>query len=72
MPENIAAFWRIILRKRIPKNWLEDVKVACFGVGDSSYSRFCWAAKKLRKRLVMIGAEEAVEYREGDEQAEGG
>ena len=43
-----------------------------FGLGDSSYPKFNWAALKLSKRLIQIGADEFFERGLADEQHEEG
>ena len=39
-----------------------------FGLGDSSYERFCWPAKKLTRRLEQLGARSICPRAEGDTQ----
>ncbi|KAG8848424.1 NAPDH-dependent diflavin reductase [Serendipita sp. 411] len=39
-----------------------------FGLGDSAYERFCWASKKLVRRLLSLGAKLFVEACHADEQ----
>lgn len=56
MPENARANWRRLLDRRLPPNLLADVRLAVVGLGDSSYTRYNWAAKKLYRRLVQLGA----------------
>lgn len=41
---------------------------ATFGLGDSSYVRYCWSSRKLNKRLQGLGAAELVEAGEADDQ----
>lgn len=55
-PENMRNFWRFLLRKSLPKNSLSNSWVAVLGLGDSSYAKFNFSAKKLSKRLVSLGA----------------
>ena len=42
------------------------------GLGDSSYVKFNWAARKLGKRVGMLGAREVCESVECDEQGDEG
>lgn len=45
------------MRKSLPGNLLEGrMEFAVFGLGDSSYPKFNYAAKKLYKRLLSLGA----------------
>ncbi|KAI9729856.1 MAG: NAPDH-dependent diflavin reductase [Cirrosporium novae-zelandiae] len=68
LPLNARKFWKSLLRKRLPPNYLQSVNFAIFGLGDSSYPKFNWAARKLHKRLVQLGAREVYPRGEADEQ----
>lgn len=39
-PSNMRKFWRFLLRKSLQPGVLEDIKVAVFGLGDSSYAKY--------------------------------
>ena len=67
-PSNARSFWKKALRKRLGPKSLLSLKIAVFGLGDSSYPNYNWAALKLRKRLMQLGAEEIVGFGKGDEQ----
>ncbi|PWY70273.1 hypothetical protein BO70DRAFT_389949 [Aspergillus heteromorphus CBS 117.55] len=67
-PANARSFWRSLLLKRLPPTFLEGVNFASFGLGDSSYPKFNWAARKLHKRLVQLGANEIYGCGEADQQ----
>ncbi|KAH8802709.1 hypothetical protein F5884DRAFT_480027 [Xylogone sp. PMI_703] len=67
-PKNSRKFWKSLLRKRLPPNCLGHVTFALFGLGDSSYPKFNWAARKLHKRLLQLGAKEIYPLGEADEQ----
>jgi sulfite reductase alpha subunit-like flavoprotein len=47
---------------------LADTAYATFGLGDSSYVRYCWSSRKLNKRLKGLGAAELLEAGEADDQ----
>lgn len=47
---------------------LQDFSYAIFGLGDSSYPKFNWPARKLKRRLDMLGATEICEKGEADDQ----
>ncbi|RMZ88632.1 hypothetical protein DV736_g4138, partial [Chaetothyriales sp. CBS 134916] len=70
-PSNARKFWTSLLRKRLGPTTLQGVRFALVGLGSSSYLRFNWAARKLAKRVKMLGAEEVVEACECDELADG-
>ncbi|EED12993.1 NADPH-dependent FMN/FAD containing oxidoreductase, putative [Talaromyces stipitatus ATCC 10500] len=67
-PLNARGFWKTLLLKRLPPTFLGGVKYTQFGLGDSSYPKFNWAARKLRKRLSQLGATEIYPCGEADEQ----
>ncbi|RAQ53048.1 hypothetical protein AFGD_001788 [Aspergillus flavus] len=68
LPANARTFWRSLLLKRLPATFLEGVSFTSFGLGDSSYPKFNWAARKLCKRLVQLGANETYLSGEADQQ----
>ncbi|KAH8303004.1 hypothetical protein KR044_013183 [Drosophila immigrans] len=55
-PDNMRQAWRFLLKRSLPSNSLDSMQFACLGLGDSSYSKFNYAAKKLHKRLLNLGA----------------
>ncbi|XP_068191461.1 NADPH-dependent diflavin oxidoreductase 1 isoform X2 [Antennarius striatus] len=55
-PDNMKNFWRFIFKKSLPVNALSNVDCAVLGLGDSSYAKFNFVAKKLHKRLLHLGA----------------
>ncbi|KAL8643586.1 MAG: hypothetical protein Q9226_008261 [Calogaya cf. arnoldii] len=72
LPANARSFWKKLLRKKLPPHYLRDINFTSFGLGDSSYPKFNWAARKFHKRLVQLGAHEFLPRGEGDEQHEEG
>ncbi|GKT48608.1 NADPH-dependent diflavin oxidoreductase 1 [Colletotrichum spaethianum] len=58
MPRNSGTFWKSLLRKKLPPGCLGAVRFTTFGLGDSMYIKFNWAARKLHKRLEQLGAVE--------------
>ena len=58
----------MLLRSDLPDDILEDLHFAVFGLGDSSYEKFCWPAKILSRRLVDLGATQICHRGEGDDQ----
>ncbi|XP_023653136.2 NADPH-dependent diflavin oxidoreductase 1 isoform X2 [Paramormyrops kingsleyae] len=55
-PDNMKNFWRFLFRKSLPLGSLCRLDCAVLGLGDSSYSKFNFVAKKLHKRLLQLGA----------------
>jgi sulfite reductase alpha subunit-like flavoprotein len=55
-PDNFASFWRFLLRRRLPRDWLQAVRYAVFGLGDRSYPKFNAVARRLDVRLAQLGA----------------
>eukprot|EP00042_Codosiga_hollandica_P006983 m.16648 g.16648 ORF g.16648 m.16648 type:complete len:449 (+) comp28546_c0_seq1:1279-2625(+) len=67
-PANMRRFWRFLLQKQLPLDSLCAAQVAVFGLGDSSYSKFNFVAKKLTKRLVQLGAQQMLDTGLADDQ----
>ncbi|KAM4720085.1 NADPH-dependent diflavin oxidoreductase 1 isoform 2-T2 [Anableps anableps] len=55
-PDNMKNFWRFLFRKSLPVGSLSCLDCAVLGLGDSSYPKFNFVAKKLQKRLLQLGA----------------
>ena len=56
------------MKKLSQAEYLNGVRVAVFGLGDSSYESFNFVAKRLYKRLVNIGAQPLLPRGDGDDQ----
>lgn len=56
----------------MPPGCLASVRYTCFGLGDSTYVKFNWAARKLIKRLEQLGAASFYQNAEADEQFDDG
>lgn len=67
-PANMRQFWKLLLRRNIPANILRNVKYGVLGLGDSSYQKFNFAAKKLNRRLAQLGGEELLPIGLADDQ----
>eukprot|EP00741_Cyanophora_paradoxa_P001295 tig00000475_g1252.t1 len=67
-PDNMKVFWRNLLRRGLPSDFLEGVSFAVFGLGDSSYQRYNVVGKKLDARLAQLGAERVLAKGLGDDQ----
>lgn len=72
MPKNAKTFWKRLLRKQLPPDCLASLHFTTFGLGDSSYSKFNWAARKLHKRLEQLGGTEFHPRGEADERHDDG
>lgn len=67
-PRTMTPLWKSLLRSDLPPDIFEDLHYAVFGLGDSSYEKFCWPAKKLTRRLEQLGARSICPHAEGDTQ----
>ncbi|KAJ2610636.1 NAPDH-dependent diflavin reductase [Coemansia sp. RSA 1365] len=67
-PDNMKRFWRFLLRKSIPHDALDGLSFAVFGLGDSSYQKYNFPAKRLFRRLQQLGANPIVPRGDGDDQ----
>ncbi|KAL5011405.1 hypothetical protein ScPMuIL_009956 [Solemya velum] len=54
-PDNMKSFWKFILRKSLPAGSLCNMNFAVLGLGDSSYQKFNFMAKKMQKRIQQLG-----------------
>lgn len=71
-PDSMKAFWRFLLQRNLSRQWLQGLQYAVFGLGDSSYQKYNFTAKKLDKRLSDLGAKPIVEKGLGDDQHRSG
>ncbi|CAM9404115.1 unnamed protein product [Scytosiphon promiscuus] len=69
VPNNMATFWRFLLRRGLPGSCLEKMRFAVFGLGDSGYAKYNATARKLHARLLQLGAVELVDRGLGDDQS---
>ncbi|EDV28132.1 uncharacterized protein TRIADDRAFT_21380 [Trichoplax adhaerens] len=69
-PDNMKQFWRFLLRRNLPTTSLCSLKFALLGLGDSSYQKFNFVAKKLYKRLMQLGAVPLIHLGQADDQHE--
>lgn len=52
----MQKFWKFLLRKSLPSDSLAKLNFGVIGLGDSSYQKFNFVAKRLHKRLIQLGA----------------
>lgn len=69
-PTNMKRFWRFLLRKDLPNDSLSEMTFAVIGLGDSSYQKYNFVAKKLFKRLLVLGGTNLLDLALGDDQHE--
>ncbi|KAI8982269.1 hypothetical protein BDF20DRAFT_817613 [Mycotypha africana] len=67
-PTNMKRFWRFLLRKNLPNDILSNIDCAVIGLGDSSYRKFNYPAKKLYRRLIQLGANMVIDRADCDDQ----
>ncbi|XP_050262835.1 NADPH-dependent diflavin oxidoreductase 1-like [Quercus robur] len=67
-PDSMKVFWKFLLQRNLSKHWLEGVRYAVFGLGDSGCQKYNFVSKKLDKRLSDLGAMAIVEKGLGDDQ----
>ncbi|KAL7750954.1 NAPDH-dependent diflavin reductase [Sorochytrium milnesiophthora] len=67
-PDSMKGFWKFLLRKSLPADVLSHLEFTVFGLGDSSYEKYNYPAKKLHKRLLQLGARSLYPKGEGDDQ----
>lgn len=70
LPKNMQQFWKALLRKNLPCTYLSGVSFTVYGLGDSSYAKYNYVAKKLHKRLIQLGATPLTDLYLGDDQHE--
>ena len=58
IPDNAYKFWMKVKKRTLEKNYFENMSYLILGLGDTNYSFFCAAAKKISKRLKELGANE--------------
>ncbi|KAM9063975.1 NADPH-dependent diflavin oxidoreductase 1 isoform X2 [Sarcophilus harrisii] len=67
-PDNMKNFWKFIFRKNLPPTSLCQMDYAVLGLGDSSYAKFNFVAKKLHRRLLQLGGNALLPIGLGDDQ----
>ncbi|CAN6893688.1 unnamed protein product [Brassica oleracea var. botrytis] len=67
-PDSFKEFWRFLLQRNLGNSWLQRVRFAVFGLGDSGYQKYNFVTKKLDKRLLDLGATTIIEKGLGDDQ----
>merc|ERR1719478_1469368 len=70
MPQTADSFWEFINDPSIPTDEqpLKNMKLSCFGLGDTSYRYFNKAVLDIEKRFVELGATSVIETGMGNDQ----
>eukprot|EP00927_Polykrikos_kofoidii_P046141 TRINITY_DN40337_c0_g1_i1.p1 TRINITY_DN40337_c0_g1~~TRINITY_DN40337_c0_g1_i1.p1 ORF type:complete len:1902 (+),score=402.20 TRINITY_DN40337_c0_g1_i1:435-5708(+) len=69
-PQNCRATWLKLQSPELPMSWLSSVKFCVFGLGDSTYCQFCYAAEKYDVRLGELGGQRLLHRGVGDDRDE--
>lgn len=67
-PDTMKGFWNHLLRRNLDSRWLDGLKYAVFGLGDSGYVQYNVVAKKLDRRLRDLGGNPIITRGLGDDQ----
>ena len=70
VPTSMVRAWTALRQASLPADLLQDMKFAIFGLGDSSYQHFNAASRKVRARLMQLGAKELCDAGVSDDQSE--
>lgn len=70
IPQSMRTFWDSLLIDM--NDALEGLQFCILGLGDTKYEEFNWTAKKLRRRLLQLGAVELIDIGLCDESASEG
>ncbi|KAN0039375.1 hypothetical protein ACTA71_001569 [Dictyostelium dimigraforme] len=68
VPDPMKPLWNFLLIKSLPSNSLSNTKFAILGLGDSSYTTYNFAAKKLYQRLQSLGGIPLLRRGDADDQ----
>lgn len=69
LPRNCRKFFKFLMQRKLPKDFLEHLSFSTCGLGDSSYVFYNLAIRKFHSRVKQLGAKELCERVECDEQA---
>ncbi|KAG7664686.1 TAH18 [[Candida] subhashii] len=67
LPRNAKKFMKFILKRKLPNDLFQHLYLTTFGLGDSSYSKFNYAIKKIHTRMTQLGCQELSPRSEADE-----
>eukprot|EP00928_Gymnodinium_smaydae_P030133 TRINITY_DN2247_c0_g1_i2.p1 TRINITY_DN2247_c0_g1~~TRINITY_DN2247_c0_g1_i2.p1 ORF type:complete len:1896 (+),score=381.74 TRINITY_DN2247_c0_g1_i2:84-5690(+) len=69
-PQNCKQAWLKLQSPELPMTWLSGVKFCVFGLGDSTYCQFCYAAASYDVRLGELGGNRILKRGVGDDRDE--
>eukprot|EP00746_Dinoflagellata_sp_MGD_P157228 gnl/MRDRNA2_/MRDRNA2_86144_c0_seq1.p1 gnl/MRDRNA2_/MRDRNA2_86144_c0~~gnl/MRDRNA2_/MRDRNA2_86144_c0_seq1.p1 ORF type:complete len:1430 (+),score=380.90 gnl/MRDRNA2_/MRDRNA2_86144_c0_seq1:498-4292(+) len=70
-PANSNTFWSALSSDELPAgDYMKGMDYCVFGMGDSSYAKFCEAARLIDRRLAALGGNQLMPMGEGDDRAE--
>ncbi|CAK9440462.1 uncharacterized protein LODBEIA_P45620 [Lodderomyces beijingensis] len=67
LPRNAKSFMKFILKKKLPSDLFHHLKMTSLGLGDSSYTKYNYAVKKIHARMSQLGCQELSPRCEADE-----
>ncbi|KAK3868276.1 hypothetical protein Pcinc_026317 [Petrolisthes cinctipes] len=67
-PSNMRSFFKMMWSQRKNKHILFNLHFAVLGLGDSSYQKFNYAAKRLNNLLTLLGGQPLIKLGLGDDQ----
>lgn len=67
-PDNMRSFFKALWAQRKNRQLLSNLKFGVLGLGDSSYQKFNYAAKRLNNLLVYLGGQPLLKIGLGDDQ----
>ncbi|KAG5417029.1 TAH18 [Candida metapsilosis] len=67
LPRNSKSFMKFICKKKLPVDLFQHVRLTTLGLGDSSYSKYNYAIKKIHARMMQLGCHELSPRCEADE-----
>lgn len=67
LPRNIRKFFKFLLKKKLPSDFLDHIHLTTFGIGDLSYTKFNYAIRKIHLRLTQLGCKSLSPRAEADE-----
>ena len=67
-PDNMTKFFKILWSNRKNKQLLANLKFGVIGLGDSSYQKFNFVAKRLNNLLALLGGQPLLKIGLGDDQ----
>ncbi|KAI5964619.1 TAH18 [Candida pseudojiufengensis] len=67
LPRNAKSFMKFILKKKLPSDLFQHIHLTTLGLGDSSYTKYNYAIKKIHTRMTQLGCQMLSPRCEADE-----